>query len=61
MARSSTHKWAFKPGMRAGAFGWHGTAKATARLKAATREIKAVRKADPVAAGEGVIALAERI
>ena len=61
MARSTTHKWAFKPGMRAGAFGWRGTAKATARLKAATREIKAVQKADPVAAGEGVIALAERI
>lgn len=61
MARNTTHKWAFKPGMRAGAFGWRGTAKATARLKAATREIKAVRKSDPVAAGEGVIALAERI
>lgn len=61
MARSTTHKWAFKPGMRAGAFGWRGTAKATARLKAATREIKAVQKADPVAAGEGVIAFAERI
>ncbi|MBP0483879.1 hypothetical protein [Sagittula salina] len=61
MARNTTHKWAFKPGMRAGAFGWRGTAKATARLKAATREIKAVRKSDAVAAGEGVIALAERI
>lgn len=61
MARSTTHKWAFKPGMRAGAFGWRGTAKATSRLKAATREIKAVRKSDPAVAGEGVIALAERI
>lgn len=61
MARSRTHRWAFKPGMRAGAFGWRGTAKAAARLKAAVREIKTVRKIDPVAAGEGVIALAERI
>jgi len=61
MARSSTHRWAFKSGMRAGAFGWRSTAKAAARLKAAVREIKTVRKIDPVAAGEGVIALAERI
>lgn len=61
MARNPTHKWGFKPGMRAGVFGWRSTAKAVSRLKAATREIKAVRKADPVAAGQGVIALAERI
>lgn len=61
MARSMKHKWAFKPGMRAGAFGWRGTAKANSRLKAATREIKALRKSDPVVAGEGVIAPAERI
>lgn len=61
MARSIKHKWAFEPGMRAGAFGWRGTAKATSRLKAAMREIKAVRKSDPAVAGEGVIAFAERI
>lgn len=61
MARSTTHKWVFKPDMRAGAFGWRGTPKATSRPKAARREIEAVRKTDPVAADEGVIALAERI
>jgi len=61
MAHKPYHKWAFKPGMRAGAFGWRGSAKAIERLKSASTEIRAVRRTDPVAAAEGVIALAERI
>lgn len=61
MAQASKHKWAFKAGMRAGAFGWRGSAKAVARLKSTVTEIKAVRRKDPVVAAEGCIALAERI
>src|SRR6056297_3172514 len=61
MARKSFHKWAFKPGLRAGAFGWRGSAKAIDRLKSASAEIRAVRRNDPVKAAEGVVALAERI
>ena len=40
---------------------WRASAKAIARLKAASSEIRAVNHADPVLAAEGVIALAERI
>ena len=61
MARKPSHKWAFKAGMRAGAFGWRGSAKAIVRLKSASAEIRAVRRTDPVAAADGVVALAERI
>lgn len=61
MARKPSYKWAFKPSMRAGAFGWRGSAKAIERLKTASTEIRAVRRTDPVAAAEGVVALAERI
>lgn len=60
MARA-THKWAFKPGMRAGAYSWKSSAKAIERLKSASSEIRAVARVDPVAAAEGVIALAQRI
>ncbi|KFI25386.1 hypothetical protein CDV52_19995 [Haematobacter missouriensis] len=61
MARKPSHPWAFRAGMRAGAFSWHGTAKAVERLKAASSEIRALNRSDPVAAAEGVIVLAERI
>ena len=61
MVRKPSQKWAFKLGMRAGAFGWRGSAKAIERLKSASSEIRAVNSADPVAAAEGVVALAERI
>ena len=47
--------------MRARSYGWRGSQKAIARLKGAVSEIKAVRRRDPVAAGEGVVSLAERI
>ena len=61
MAGKVTHKWAFKPGMRAGAYSWKSPAKAIDRLKSASTEIRAVARADPTAAAEGVIALAQRI
>lgn len=61
MAGKPTHKWAFKPGMRASAYSWKSSAKAIERLKSASSEIRAVGKVDPVTAAEGVIALAQRI
>lgn len=61
MASKPSHKWAFKPGMRAGAYSWNSSAKAIDRLKAASAEIRAVFRADPITAAEGVIALAQRI
>lgn len=61
MAGKATHKWAFKPGMRAGVYSWKSSAKAIERLKSASSEIRAVARADPVTAAEGVIALAQRI
>ena len=61
MAGKVTHKWAFKPGMRAGAYSWKSSAKAMERLKSASSEIRAVARTDPIAAAEGIIALAQRI
>ena len=61
MVRKPSHKWAFKPGMRAGAFGWRGSSKAIDRLRSASSEIRAVNRADAVTAAEGVVAMAERI
>jgi hypothetical protein len=61
MARKPVHKWAFKPGMRAGAYSWRSSAKAIERLKSASAEIRAVNRADPVTAADGVVALAARI
>ncbi len=61
MASKVTHKWAFKPGMRTGAYSWKSSAKAIDRLKLASSEIRAVARTDPTAAAEGVIALAQRI
>jgi hypothetical protein len=61
MAGKSVHKWAFKPGMRTGAYSWKSSAKAIERLKSASSEIRAVARTDPITAAEGVIALAQRI
>lgn len=61
MAGKLAHKWAFKPRMRAGAYSWKSSAKATERLKSASSEIRAVARTEPVKAAEGVIALAQRI
>ena len=57
MATKVTHKWAFKPGMRAGAYSWKSSTKAVERLKSASAEIRAVARTNPTAAAEGVIAL----
>ncbi|WP_323037740.1 hypothetical protein [Pararhodobacter sp.] len=61
MAGKITHKWAFKPGMRAGAYSWKSSTKAVERLKSVSAEIRAVARTDPTTAAEGVIALAQRI
>ena len=55
------HSWQFKPRLRSRAFGWRGSHLACQRLKEAVTEIKKVAKVDPVAAGEGVVSLVERI
>src|ERR1019366_4750293 len=55
------HKWIFKARFRTRAFGWRGSHLACRRLKEAVSEIRKVAKADPVTAGEGVVALMERI
>ena len=54
-------KWKFKARFRAKAYGWRGSALAISRLKEAVSEIKAVAKSDPVAAGDGIVSLMERI
>src|SRR6056297_2789815 len=61
MVARAKHKWAFKPGMRAGVFSWKSSAKAIARLKSARSEIRTVARTDPTTAAEGVIDLAQRI
>lgn len=47
--------------MRAGLYNWRSSSKAAARLKAATTEIRNVYRSNPIVAGEGIVALAERI
>ncbi|WP_431858743.1 hypothetical protein [Azospirillum sp.] len=54
-------KWAFKTKLRARAFGWRGSQAAIARLKEAVSEIRTVSKIDPLTAGEGALALMERL
>jgi hypothetical protein len=55
------HTWTFKPRLRARTFGWQGSHLACQRLKEAVTEIKKVDRVDPVAAGDGVVTLMERI
>jgi hypothetical protein len=55
------HKWTFKARLRVKAYGWKGTSLATKRLNEAVREIKKVAKTDPVEAGDGAVALMERL
>jgi len=57
----SAHRWTFKARFRTNAYGWKGTGLASKRLKEAVSEIKKVAKSDPVLAGEGCIALMERL
>jgi hypothetical protein len=58
---ADSHRWTFKSRLRARAFGWRGSKTAIARLKEAVSEIKAVNRTDPIAAGDGAVALMERL
>ena len=53
--------WTFKARLRSRAFGWRGSHLACQRLKEAVTEIKKIARTDPVAAGDGVVSLMERI
>ena len=53
--------WQFKAKLRGRAYGWRGSKLAISRLKEAVSEIRSVAKSDPVAAGDGVVTLMERI
>ena len=61
LAHKAKKRWTFKSAMWPGAYGWRSSAKAVARIKSATSEIKAVNRTDPIAAADAVVALAERI
>jgi hypothetical protein len=58
---TSGHRWAFKARFRARAYGWHGSALASKRLKEAVREINSVAKSDRVLGAEGCVSLMERL
>lgn len=53
--------WEFRKYIRSNAFGWRSSALAINRLGEAVSEIKKVAKVEPLAAGEGVVQLCERI
>ena len=55
------HKWMFKARLRFSAFNWKASNLACRRLKEAVAEIKKVSKIEPVTAGDGAVALLERI
>jgi len=58
---ASSHRWAFKARLRANAYGWRASRLAIKRLKEAVSEIKKAARSDPVLAGEGTVALMERL
>src|SRR5712664_3563925 len=58
---TSGHRWTFKARFRAAAYGWHGSALASKRLKEAVGEIKSVAKSEAVLAAEGCVSLMERL
>ncbi len=58
---AASRKWLFKNKFRARVYGWRGSKPAISRLREAASEIRSVAKSDPVAAGEGVVTLMERI
>lgn len=58
---AAKHKWTFKTRFRSRTFGWRGSHLACQRLKEAVAEIRKVAKVDPVAAGDGIVSLMERI
>ena len=58
---ASVREWQFKRKFRTNAYGWRASSLAISRLKEAAAEIRSVAKSDPVAAGDGVVSLMERI
>jgi len=58
---AAKHTWEFRSRLRTRAFGWKGSHLACQRLKEAVGEIRTVARTDPVAAGDGVVILMERI
>ena len=58
---ASVREWQFKRKFRTNAYGWRASSLAIGRLKEAAAEIRSVAKSDPVAAGDGVVSLMERI
>jgi hypothetical protein len=58
---ASDRKWQFKTKFRTNAYGWRASNLAIGRLKEAASEIRSVAKSDPVAAGDGVVSLLERV
>jgi len=58
---ASFREWQFKRKFRTNAYGWRASSLAIGRLKEASAEIRSVAKSDPVAAGDGVVSLMERI
>ena len=58
---AASPKWQFKTKFRANAYGWRGSKLAITRLKEAVTEIRTAAKSDPVAAGDGCVALMERL
>jgi hypothetical protein len=58
---ASVREWRFKRKFRTNAYGWRASSLAIGRLKEAAAEIRSVAKSDPVAAGDGVVSLMERI
>jgi hypothetical protein len=58
---ASVREWQFKRKFRTNAYGWRASSLAIGRLKEAAAEIRSVAKSDPIAAGDGVVSLMERI
>jgi hypothetical protein len=59
LSMAAKHNWAFRPRLRAGAFGWHGSRLACQRLKEAVAEIKKAARVDSVTAADGGVTLME--
>jgi len=55
------YKWTFRTKFRARALGWRGSKTAISHLKTSVSEIRKVSRSDPLAAGEGVVVLMERL
>jgi hypothetical protein len=58
---ATSHAWAFRAGLRRGAFGWSGTRKAILRLNQAVGEIERMARTDAALAGEGAVLLLEKL